>query len=72
MFKVKCPVPTCKGFETTSSSANIKNHIVNLAKAELLHMYIRSKDSTPLFVPHANWLKHNSIVIKREDYVIEV
>lgn len=55
MKKITCPVKTCKGFDTTSGSFNLVNHIKNKAKSELLTNFILGRNS----IDHAKFLKES-------------
>lgn len=67
MNEYKCPV--CVGWETSSGSPNLIQHIKNIAKTELLTNHLLKKTDKS---PHADWLRDNLKLEEITSYVIKV
>ena len=65
----KCPVKGCKGFYSTTQHSNLQNHIRAIAKTELLKMYLLGGKPK---MPHAEWLKANFKIVRKEVQVFVI
>lgn len=66
----KCLIEKCGGWETTTGSPNLIQHIKSVAKAELLNRHIMGSGD----IPHADWIKDNvkATLIQRQQITIKL